>query len=44
MKKWMMLEIVDKNAFEAVTLPDNLALIWRFQSRNDTIQFFLHDS
>ena len=29
-----MLEIVDKSAFEAMTLPDNLVLICRFQGRN----------
>ena len=39
-----MLEIVNKSAFEAVTLPDILVLIWRFQSRNHTIQFFLRGS
>ena len=27
LKKWMMLEIVDKSAFEAMTLLDNLVLI-----------------
>ena len=30
----MMLEIVDKSAFEAMTLPDNLVLICRFQDGN----------
>ena len=28
-KKWMMLEIVDKNASKIMTLPSNLVLIWR---------------
>ena len=33
-KKWMMLEVVDKSAFEAITLPDNLVLVCRFQGCN----------
>ena len=33
-KKWMMLEIVDKCAFEAMKLPDNLVLICRSQGPN----------
>ena len=32
--KWMMLEIVDKSAFEAMTMPDNLILICRFRGCN----------
>ena len=30
----MMLEVVDKSAFEAITLPDNLVLVCRFQGCN----------
>ena len=33
-KKWMMLEIVNKSAFEAIKLPYNLLLVCRFQGRN----------
>ena len=31
-KKWMMLEIVDKNVFKIMTLPNNLVLICNFKT------------
>ena len=33
-KKWMVLEIVDKNVFEIMTLPNNLVFISRFKDHN----------
>ena len=30
MKKWMLLKIVDKNAFETMTKSNNLVLIYTF--------------
>ena len=44
-KKWMMLETVNKTAPEAMALPDNLVLICKFEGRNHVICLFtLHDS
>ena len=33
-RKWMMLETINKNAFEIMTLPNNLVLICRFEDHN----------
>ena len=31
-KKWMMLEIINKNVSEIMTMPNNLILAWRFKT------------
>ena len=33
-KKWLMLEIIDNNAFEIMTLSNNLELIFRLKDHN----------